>query len=295
MSHLLHLQTLNMSYYNNSGANIPANLTHGKELREFVVSNNELIGQIPDQLCSLSKLVVLNLAVNDLKRNTPAWIGNFSSLQLLSLTRNQFQGSIPFELSHLSGLGFFTGLCKQSFYYSKPAARAVASGSPAVGLTLPKLKFHSESFNSVTSVCHGGHLLHGSIPFGIENIVDLTNLVLERDNMSGNVLEVIGNLRKLEGLHLNYNRFSGLILSPWKFAENEFLSNNLNGTIHKKIIGQIHSTSFFGNFEGSREVPREGVFANASAISINEMISSVVALQNYNYRNAPGKEMESIS
>ncbi|KAJ4704465.1 Receptor-like protein kinase [Melia azedarach] len=111
----------------------------------------------------------------------------------------------------------------------------------------------------------GSNLIHGNIPIGIGNLVNLSLLELGHNNLGGRVPDVIGKLQKLEGLHLNGNKFSGLIPSALgnltiltrNFMEkNKFegsippnlgncqklqvlnlSSNNLSGTVPKQLMG----------------------------------------------------------
>jgi len=59
----------------------------------------------------------------------------------------------------------------------------------------------------------GQNLIHGNIPVEIENLVNLNLLGLEGNYLTGSVPDLIGKQKKLDGLHLNVNRFSGSILS----------------------------------------------------------------------------------
>ncbi|XP_060674046.1 probable LRR receptor-like serine/threonine-protein kinase At3g47570 isoform X2 [Ziziphus jujuba] len=118
----------------------------------------------------------------------------------------------------------------------------------------------------------GGNFIHGNIPNGIENLVNLNVLSLENNQLEGSVPEVIGNLRNLEGLYLSGNKFSGSVplslgnltsLTILSLEKNMFegsipqtlgnctnlitlsLSrNNLSGTIPRKVIG-LSSLSIF--------------------------------------------------
>ena len=78
------------------------------------LSSNELSGEIPAGLGSLSNLVVLNLFNNELSGEIPAWLGSLSNLTRLGLNDNDLSGCVPsiledqldFEYSDLEGLPF---------------------------------------------------------------------------------------------------------------------------------------------------------------------------------------------
>jgi Leucine-rich repeat (LRR) protein len=62
----------------------------------FYISNNSLIGNIPELFCNLSSLLVIDLANNSLSGSLPRCSKNFgTSLLVLDLGRNKFRGSIP--------------------------------------------------------------------------------------------------------------------------------------------------------------------------------------------------------
>ncbi|XP_057956602.1 receptor-like protein 33 [Malania oleifera] len=62
----------------------------------FLISNNQLTGEIPSLICNANLLVVLKLFNNSLGGMIPSCVGNFShSLSVLDLHMNQFNGTIP--------------------------------------------------------------------------------------------------------------------------------------------------------------------------------------------------------
>ncbi|KAK8466974.1 hypothetical protein PHAVU_008G210814 [Phaseolus vulgaris] len=65
----------------------------------FLVSNNELSGDISSALCNASTLFVLNLACNNLTGLIPECLGTFPSLWALDLQKNNLYGSLPHNFS----------------------------------------------------------------------------------------------------------------------------------------------------------------------------------------------------
>ena len=68
------------------------------------LNNNELSGEIPAELGSLSNLEVLYLKKNALSGEIPAELGSLSNLEWLYLDSNALSGEIPPELGSLSNL-----------------------------------------------------------------------------------------------------------------------------------------------------------------------------------------------
>ncbi|XP_041025214.1 receptor-like protein EIX2 [Juglans microcarpa x Juglans regia] len=68
------------------------------------LSNNNLSGEIPDSITSLSKFINMNLSVNHLNGKIPENIGNMHDLESLDLSRNELSGPFPENLSALNFL-----------------------------------------------------------------------------------------------------------------------------------------------------------------------------------------------
>ena len=66
--------------------------------------DNDLSGELPAELGSLSNLTDLNLSRNDLSGELPAELGSLSSLTELRLFDNDLSGELPAELGSLSNL-----------------------------------------------------------------------------------------------------------------------------------------------------------------------------------------------
>uniref|UniRef100_A0A175YGA1 Leucine-rich repeat-containing N-terminal plant-type domain-containing protein n=3 Tax=Daucus carota subsp. sativus TaxID=79200 RepID=A0A175YGA1_DAUCS len=71
------------------------------------LSNNNISGEIPEELMNLHGLLSLNIAGNRLSGRIPDTIGKLDLLEFLDLSRNELDGHIPQSLSNLS---FLSGL-----------------------------------------------------------------------------------------------------------------------------------------------------------------------------------------
>ncbi|XP_022922493.1 LRR receptor-like serine/threonine-protein kinase FLS2 isoform X1 [Cucurbita moschata] len=70
------------------------------------LSNNNLSGEIPEEITNLFALRSLNLSINHLRGTIPDRIGGMKDLESLDLSRNQLWGRIPPSMSELSFLSY---------------------------------------------------------------------------------------------------------------------------------------------------------------------------------------------
>jgi Leucine-rich repeat (LRR) protein len=107
----------NFSYYGNSHHGDGEEMLLVSKGREYVygsssirifqsidLSNNNLSGEIPDNVTSSSTLVSMNLSINHLSGRIPKNIGNLHMLESLDLSMNDLFGPIPEGLSTLTFL-----------------------------------------------------------------------------------------------------------------------------------------------------------------------------------------------
>ena len=73
-------------------------------LRTLWLGDNQLSGQIPPELGSLSKMADMRLSGNRLSGRIPSELGGLSNIVVLWLDQNQLNGEIPSELGDLSSL-----------------------------------------------------------------------------------------------------------------------------------------------------------------------------------------------
>jgi hypothetical protein len=152
--------------------------------------SNQLTGEIPEELWSLTNLTILYLGYNQLTGSIPSEIGNLTNLTYLILGGNQLTGSIPSEIGNLTNLEW---LFLQS--------------NQLTGEIPPEIW----TLTNLTNLWLGGNQLTGSIPPEIGNLTNLTYLWLGSNQLTGSIPPEIGNLSNLDRLYLDYNQLTGLI------------------------------------------------------------------------------------
>jgi hypothetical protein len=110
---------------NQLNGNIPPELGSLSNLRYLYLNNNQLSGSIPPELGSLSLLIDLYLNNNQLSGSIPPELGSLTTLWYLYLNNNQLSGAIPAALANLTGLtGDYTDLGYNRLTASGPSLLA---------------------------------------------------------------------------------------------------------------------------------------------------------------------------
>ena len=151
---------------NNLVGNIPIELGSISELQYIKLASNQLSDEIPSELGNLTQLCYLDLTENNLSSEIPLEIGDLYNLQRLSLASNQLTGEIPSELGNLTQLSY---------------------------LDLTENNLSSE------------------IPLEIGDLYNLQRLSLASNQLTGEIPSEIGNLINLKDLYLNSNQLYGEI------------------------------------------------------------------------------------
>jgi protein brassinosteroid insensitive 1 len=83
---------------------IPASLSRMLALENLILDYNALVGSIPSGLANCKELKWMSLASNRLSGPLPTWLGQLVNLQVLGLGNNSFTGPIPAELGDCRSL-----------------------------------------------------------------------------------------------------------------------------------------------------------------------------------------------
>ncbi|XP_030924740.1 probable LRR receptor-like serine/threonine-protein kinase At3g47570 [Quercus lobata] len=168
---------------------------------------------------------------NRFEGRIPPGLGNCRNLLSLNLSHNNLFGTIPKHVMSLSSLSIFLDLSYNFFIVALP--------------------FEVGNLIHLTKLDLSNNRLSGKIPTTLGTCISLEYLYLGGNSFEGVIPQSLKNLRGLEDIDLSHNKLSRNI--P------EFLS---------KLLALKHLNISYNDFEG--EVPSEGIFANASAISIFE-------------------------
>ncbi|XP_077225756.1 LRR receptor-like serine/threonine-protein kinase EFR [Tasmannia lanceolata] len=248
-------------------------LTNCSNLKLLEIQRNHFAGPLPNSIANLSThLYQLAIGQSQISGNIPSQIGNLINLQSLAIYSTFITGSIPTSIGMLQNL--------QHLYLGNNNL----SG---------KIPYNIGNLTRLTNLDLGYNNLQGSIPLSLANCTKLLELFLSRNNLrdtipkqiiglsslsialdlsqnffTGSLPSDVGNLEILKILDVSQNKLSGEI--PSTLADCKSMRElYMQGKIPKYLEGfkflQYLNLSF-NHFEG--EVPKQGVFGNASAISV---------------------------
>ena len=149
-----------------------------------------LVGSIPSEIGSLSRLTYLSLGDNDLTGPIPPELGNLANLTELWLDDNELSGPIPPELGNLANL---TGLYLGNNILTGPIP-------PELG-----------NLANLTWLYLFDNVLTGPIPPELGNLANLTSLYLIGNALTGPIPPEFGKLANLKTLQLGNNALTGPI------------------------------------------------------------------------------------
>ena len=187
----------------------------GNQVTGLALGYNELSGEIPTELGSLTNLVELDLSSNGLTGAIPSELGNLTNLKVLNLGDTQLTGEIPAELGELIELeDLFLG------------------GSPLTGTIPPELGGLVKLGRLYLTAAQ----LNGEIPPELSRLTNLRGLDLSTNQLGGNIPPELGSLSsKLWRLDLSENLLTGEI--PLELASLTGLGFlNLSGN---HLVGEI--------------------------------------------------------
>ncbi|KAL6843016.1 hypothetical protein ACP4OV_027329 [Aristida adscensionis] len=258
------------------GGMLPDSLSNlSASLEHLSLFDNAISGSIPKDIGNLVNLNTLLLYMNSLTGTLPSSLGRLKRLQHLYLDTNTFSGSV-LSIGNLTELNYLT-LDINAF--SGVIPRTFGNLTKVLELRLSRNNFTgpipSEIFNIPTLIALdvSENNLEESIPQEIGNLRNLVVFRADSNRLSGEIPSTLGNCQLLQILYLQNNFLTDKIPSFLRQLKGlnylDLSCNNLSGQI-PMFFGNISMLYYlnlsFNSFVG--EIPNFGIFANATAISI---------------------------
>ncbi|GMN59606.1 hypothetical protein TIFTF001_028706 [Ficus carica] len=193
---------------NNLSGTVPASIYNISSIYYFTVAQNQLQGKIPTDVgTTLPNLVVFAGGVNKFMGSIPLSLSNASALQVLDFAENGLIGGLPLNLAHLrnlSRLNFDDNRLGSGKPGDLDIIRLLSNCTFLEVLGLAGNFFGGELPKSIANLSTrlerftiGRNVIHGRIPLGIGNLINLTLLGLEGNQLSGSVPVEVGKLQRL--------------------------------------------------------------------------------------------------
>ena len=221
---------------------IPEELSSLSGLRRLYLSSNDLTGEIPEELGSLSGLRRLYLSSNDLTGEVPEELGALTNLDQLVLSSNRLTGAIPDALENLTNLEWLV-LGDNELDGEIPAW--LGSFAKLQYLYLDRNELTGEiptelgGLTNLERLWLQNNQLTGEIPAELGGLANLEVLLLSDNQLTGQIPAELGGLGNLQELRLNSNELTGPIpseLGNLSKLEHLLLSNNqLTGCIPDEL------------------------------------------------------------
>ncbi|CAN6273481.1 unnamed protein product [Urochloa humidicola] len=256
---------------------IPLSISNlSTSLQFLLLSGNSLSGEIPWGIGNLTGLVRLGLSGNYFSGATEVWIRNFKSLRVLYIQSNNFSGPIP-SFNNSSQL-VYLDISENEFEGSIPASLGNFRGLQYLYVSYNNLQgYIPPNFGNLEQLIlfdlsHNN--LQGDITLDISKFKQLTDLHISSNKFTGEIPDTFGKCLQLETLLIDQNDLIGNIPTSLKGLQSlktlNLSHNNLSGTIPTSLedlpfLNKLDLS--YNHLQG--EIPMNGVFANATAISLN--------------------------
>ncbi|KAJ7517917.1 hypothetical protein O6H91_21G045900 [Diphasiastrum complanatum] len=258
---------------------VPTQVCQLQNLTSYNVGNNYLGGDFPDKLLDCSKLEYLNLSQNLIVSLLPNNISKLQNLKHLDLCANNFTGAIPpgfGDLPLLESLNLTSNLLNETIpgylgklYNLKWLDLAINPFAP--GEIPPELGNLNRLVNLHLAMAN----LVGPIPDSFGNLTELTDFLdLSQNNLEGSIPAGIMGLPKLKKMELYINNLTGQIPPNMtklvSITDLDLSENGLTGTIPNDIakLPNLQLLHLWGNQLKGEIPPGLGNLPNLSMLRL---------------------------
>ncbi|KAH6797138.1 HAESA-like 2 [Perilla frutescens var. hirtella] len=260
---LTKLEWLESTYTNLTGG-IPESIGDLASIRNFDVSNNNLIGKIPVSIGRLKNVEQIELFGNQFSGELPDTFSNLTSLRRFDASENNLTGRIPGSLAglHLESLhlndNFLEGEIPEILAMNPILVQLRLFNNELSGTIPGNLGTNSD----LEEIDVSNNNLEGPFPQNLCFRKKLQDLIVFGNRISGKIPESYSECSSLTYVRLQENQLSGAVPDGlWGFSDLDYieLSNNmLEGSIPRSISSAKALTQFLisgNNFSG--EFPPE--------------------------------------
>ena len=171
-------------FHNDLKGDLPASLASLSNLEVLALSDSELGGTIPAELGSLKSLKRLILTFSSISGDIPSSLGNLSELVILDFQFNQLTGEIPSSLGNLANLAYLR-----------------LAGNPMRGPIPPSLG----QLDKLQWLYLSGAGLTGAIPAEFGGLASLKEIWMAGNYLDGEIPAPMGRLEHLISIDLHDN------------------------------------------------------------------------------------------
>ncbi|KAL6130960.1 hypothetical protein ACLB2K_069338 [Fragaria x ananassa] len=261
---------------------IPSSFGRLKKLTFLSFGINMLSGTIPPSFYNMSAIVTCDFGDNRIQASLPSDFSDaFPNLEVFRFDSNELTGGIPLSISNATSLVLFdvgdnslTGQVPSMGKLSNLMVFSIADNYLGSGKQ-DELRFISQLINAtqLNWLILGYNNFGGTLPTSISNLsTNLEILWVSQNKLHGSIPTGLGNLVNLQSLFMGENSFTGSIPNIGKLSKLVEWHNNtqlLNGLISLSISLNLSNNQFSGSLP-----PEIGKLKNLGALDISDNLLS---------------------